>query len=328
MKIKKRDCSPFVDKCVKKTQFSQEDMNKFHEYLKSFILTEEQLIANDYPIWDKVKINEIFYSSTGSINPRMTYAKEGDNERICSHCSKTFEINGRTLEPTKKDVICIYHSERLSFNFAKRDYDKAFSCCGGSSDSVGCKEANEHVTSTQPYSNLKLYKECPPCADDNTTKGVYALDCEMVLTTAGQDVARVTVVDMNSDVVFDQLIKPKYRITDYRTQFSGITEELLGTNAVSLEEAQQKLFKLVNQDTILIGHSLNCDLETLKIVHKNVVDTSVTFPHKNPKYKQSLKNIAKAYINMDIQEAHTGHDSAEDAIAAMKVLIAKYQGKI
>uniref|UniRef100_A0A0N5B959 Exonuclease domain-containing protein n=1 Tax=Strongyloides papillosus TaxID=174720 RepID=A0A0N5B959_STREA len=85
---------------------------------------------------------------------------------------------------------------------------------------------------------------------------------------------------------------------------------------------------MFNKDTILIGHSLNCDLEALKLIHKNVVDTSITFPHRNPQFKNPLRKLAKLYINMDIQDAHTGHDSAEDAIAAMRLLIAKYQGKI
>uniref|UniRef100_A0A0K0EVF6 Exonuclease domain-containing protein n=1 Tax=Strongyloides venezuelensis TaxID=75913 RepID=A0A0K0EVF6_STRVS len=329
MKIKKRDCSPFVDKNAKKLEFSDVDVRKFHEYLQEYILTEEQLKDNDYPRRNLESGEVCVYEEKGTLSQKSYYAPPNENQRVCCRCSKIFQVSSSSFEPTKKEVICIYHSEKLMYDFARRNTnDKTFNCCGGSNDTVGCKEGDEHVTITQPHSNLKLFKETPHPLENDNVNGVYALDCEMILTVAGQDVARVTVVDMNCQVVYDQLVKPKYRVTDYRTQYSGITEQLLKTNSLPLEEVQEKLFEMFNKDTILIGHSLNCDLEALKLIHKNVVDTSVTFPHRNPQFKNPLRKLAKLYINMDIQDAHTGHDSAEDAIAAMRLLIAKYQGKI
>lgn len=37
---------------------------------------------------------------------------------------------------------------------------------------------------------------------------IVAIDCEMVYTTAGMSVARVSVVDARGDVVFDELVRP------------------------------------------------------------------------------------------------------------------------
>lgn len=330
MKIKKRDCSPFVDKNVKKLEFSTKDINQFHKYLKDFVLSKEDLVKNEFPMWDLNNPDEcICYEQGRSLSNKTSYAPVGENRRICCRCSKTFEINNTTFEPTKKDVTCIYHSGKLLLDcFQYEKCDKTFNCCGGLSDSMGCKEGDEHVTITEPYTNLKLFKEFPFTKEDTSDKAVYSLDCEMILTIAGQEVARVTVIDMNCQIVYDQLIKPKYRVTDYCTQYSGITEELLKTNVITLEEAQEKLFEFINQDTILVGHSINCDLKALRLIHKNIVDTSVIFPHKNPQYKNSLKRLAKHYLKMDIQESQTGHDSAEDAIAVMKLLISKFKGKI
>lgn len=45
-------------------------------------------------------------------------------------------------------------------------------------------------------------------------------------------------------------------------------------------QAQQMLFDFVNKETILVGHSLESDLKAMRIVHMNVVDTALVYPHK------------------------------------------------
>lgn len=57
---------------------------------------------------------------------------------------------------------------------------------------------------------------------------------------------------------------------------------------------------------------MNC----LRIIHQNVIDTSVLY--YNPKgFKISLKNLANSYLGLDIQK--NTHDSAEDAKAALSL---------
>ena len=48
---------------------------------------------------------------------------------------------------------------------------------------------------------------------------VYALDCEMCYTTMGMQLARVSVVDMHLNVVYEKVVKPSHPIVDYNTRY-------------------------------------------------------------------------------------------------------------
>lgn len=51
----------------------------------------------------------------------------------------------------------------------------------------------------------------------------------------------------------------------------------------------------INNDTIIVGHSLENDFHALKIIHNLVIDTSILFP-KPCGYKFSLKTLAYTYL--------------------------------
>ena len=55
----------------------------------------------------------------------------------------------------------------------------------------------------------------------------YAVDCEMVMTAAGSKLARCSIIDSSGAVVYDEFVLPDEPVTDYKTQYSGITAELL-----------------------------------------------------------------------------------------------------
>jgi DNA polymerase III epsilon subunit-like protein len=95
---------------------------------------------------------------------------------------------------------------------------------------------------------------------------------------------------------------PSTPITDYRTEFSGITPQKLATVKTTLADVQSALLKLVSSDDILCGHSLDNDLRALKMVHLRVCDTAYLFPHGlGPNVKYSLKSLAKFHLRRDIQ---------------------------
>lgn len=60
-------------------------------------------------------------------------------------------------------------------------------------------------------------------------RNLLSLDCEMVETEGKRDeVARVSLVSTKG-VLLDEFVLPEGKITDYRTQYSGITAEHLAS---------------------------------------------------------------------------------------------------
>ena len=152
---------------------------------------------------------------------------------------------------------------------------------------------------------------------------IFSIDCEMCYTTADKlEVTRISVVDENCDLVYDTLVKPKNKITNYLTKFSGITKKLLDPIEVTLEDVHKELNRILPEDAILCGQSLNSDLQALQLIHPYIIDTSVIYNLSGFRpVKPSLKTLAQRFLNMSIQNNDmTGHCSTEDAIAAMKLV--------
>jgi RNA exonuclease 1 len=145
---------------------------------------------------------------------------------------------------------------------------------------------------------------------------IAALDCEMVYTTGGFRIARISVVDVCGKEVFDELVKMDGGVEvvcviipfsshdshtsltqddtrDFNTRFSGIhPEEYAARAKLPLEAIRRTLGQLIGADTILIGHALDNDLRALRLVHRRAVDTAVLFPHhRGPPYRRALRDL-------------------------------------
>lgn len=107
------------------------------------------------------------------------------------------------------------------------------------------------------------------------------------------------------------------------SRYSGITAAKLDPVENTLKDIQNRLLPLLTPQTILIGHSLNSDLQALQMTHPFVVDTSILYPHpRGYPLKSSLKWLAQKYLSREIQ-AQTGaigHDSIEDARACLDLV--------
>ncbi|KIH55591.1 exonuclease [Ancylostoma duodenale] len=89
-------------------------------------------------------------------------------------------------------------------------------------------------------------------------------------------------------------------------------------------KAQNRLFELVNERSILIGHSLESDLKAMRLRHERVVDTAVVFEHRQGfPFKRALRNLASEYLQKIIQEDDSGHDSQEDSATCMSLMLLK-----
>lgn len=62
----------------------------------------------------------------------------------------------------------------------------------------------------------------------------------------------------------------------------------------------------------------------LKISHDLVIDTAVMYKHpRGGSYKSALRVLAKRFLSREIQLSGSGHDSIEDARAAMELALLK-----
>ncbi|CCD23318.1 putative 3'-5' exonuclease NDAI_0B02830 [Naumovozyma dairenensis CBS 421] len=148
-----------------------------------------------------------------------------------------------------------------------------------------------------------------------------AMDCEFVgVGPEGKEsaLARISIVNFFGHVIMDEYVKPREKVTDWRTWVSGIKSEHM-KNAISFKEAQKKTADIL-KGRILVGHAVKHDLEALLLSHPKIMirDTSRHLPYRQ-KYAKgkspSLKKLTKEVLKLEIQTGE--HSSVQDAQATM-----------
>ncbi|KAI3451985.1 hypothetical protein Pfo_008650 [Paulownia fortunei] len=160
---------------------------------------------------------------------------------------------------------------------------------------------------------------------------MVAIDCEMVLCEDGTEaLVKVCAVDRNLQVKLDEVVNPNKAIADYRTEITGISAKDLDGVTHSLKDVQKSIKKLLSHGTILVGHSLNNDLQALKLDHTRVIDTSYVFKYANgpTNKKPSLSLLCKAMLDYELRKKGNPHNCLDDACAAMKLVLARLEGRI
>ena len=191
---------------------------------------------------------------------------------------------------------------------------------GQSTGLSGWVDTNVQVSEPTVTSGLSSQPHLDPL-----TRGLrpYAIDCEMVLTSDDEySLARISLINWSGKTILDKYVKPSLFIKNYFTEFSGITEDILKNVTTTLQDIQKELLKILGHDSILLGHSLESDLNALKLTHPFVIDTSIIYPHpRGLPLRSSLKFLAKRYLKREIQKGGAkGHDSVEDARAVLDLV--------
>lgn len=287
-----------------------------YELLKKYVLTKDDLEKNGYPLMGD---NNLAYISKNAYYYRPLSKKRNSNKFICMNCKSEFEVDKYGV-PTVTLSKCIYHSGKLKFERSKNE--KFWMCCYKRQHESGCETSIYHMPDTLDDDELQDFVMTKKIKLNKNVEepNFYALDCEMVNTTIGIEIVRVTVINHEGKEVYESKVKPFNPILDYKSKYSGITEESLKKCCKKLKDVQKDLLKIFDKDSILIGHSLESDLKALKIVHYNVVDTSIIYPHKyGPPYKWGLKYLSEQHLQRIIQ-SEDGHDSKEDALASLDLV--------
>lgn len=175
----------------------------------------------------------------------------------------------------------------------------------------------------------------------NEARKAVVLDCEMVGVEGGaSELVSLTAIDfLSGELIVNSLVRPRQPVVDWRTQIHGISPAGLSTACAQgltldgWQSARAELFKHVDQDTVLIGQSLQYDLAALHIQHTCVVDSAIlaseaVFGKKGkPRYwGLGLKDICNDFLGLKIREkaplsTNKLHDGLEDVLAAREVVL-------
>uniref|UniRef100_A0A914YFV7 Exonuclease domain-containing protein n=1 Tax=Panagrolaimus superbus TaxID=310955 RepID=A0A914YFV7_9BILA len=322
-----------VNKHVKKnaervSEYSEAEL--YEALFDKYIMTNEQLEENGYPLWvDEIKKDLVRIKTSELDAKNELYVDPKNPSRICCRCKSSYRIKIRE-DDVVENSDCVYHWGKFWKKKVQAQWIPRYTCCDMGEGVSGCSLGKQHVTQMQTTDIFKEFVEAPTRRNgyDERSNKIFALDCEMVYTSLGTACARLSVVDYRGDKVLDEIIKPPGALLDTNFRFSGLQEDEVLNAKLDLAGVQERFFELINRDTILIGHSLESDLKSLRIVHKNVIDTSVLFPHRlGPPYKRALKNLSSEILMEIIQEDVTGHDSAEDAQIALKLVLHKLKNE-
>ena len=242
--------------------------------------------------------------------------------------------------------------------------DAYYSCCSAALGMVGCATAETHVFNVKDPARLAaiLQFEKTPINTNKKKKTPVTFDCEMAYTTFGLELVRLTAVSWpTGDELLDVLVRPYGEILDLNTRFSGVSKEQwaeaidyaneMDTSNDTSEDgevadpnpdrlkmvgspaaARQLLFNLLTPDTPLMGHAIDNDLNSCRIIHPFIIDTVLLYTHpKGLPIRFGLRMLAGKHLSRAIQQGgEQGHDSKEDALATgdlVKVKVAeKWQG--
>ncbi|CAI4713790.1 BGP_1a_G0048210.mRNA.1.CDS.1 [Saccharomyces cerevisiae] len=255
-------------------------------------------------------------------NPTSNGKNKQSNRKIrnVNKVSKTVNVSSTTqYAPRKrkngsKIMDMVYNMNK---EISKHEKDKL----EGKVFEFNPNKANTSTTIKEPV-KVGISEDTRINSNKSKEIGKYiAMDCEFVgVGPEGKEsaLARISIVNYFGHVVFDEFVKPREKVVEWRTWVSGIKPEHM-KNAITFKEAQKKTADIL-EGRILVGHALKHDLEALMLSHPKSLlrDTSRHLPFRKLYAKgktPSLKKLTKEVLKISIQEDE--HSSVEDARATM-----------
>lgn len=152
----------------------------------------------------------------------------------------------------------------------------------------------------------------------SASQSYIAIDCEMVSTEDDTNsLARVSIVNMDGEVLLDSYVRPESKVINYRTFVTGIRPRHLNT-AKSFVEVKKIVEKLI-RNKIVVGHALHHDLKALKLElpKERTRDTQGLYSEMSGIGSVALQKLCFQTLGRMIQVGH--HSSVEDALATIEI---------
>ncbi|KAM7184781.1 hypothetical protein V8F20_012075 [Naviculisporaceae sp. PSN 640] len=117
----------------------------------------------------------------------------------------------------------------------------------------------------------------------------------------------VTLMDyFTGEKLVDSLIRPDYTVLDWRTKETGLTQEMMSRAMDNgdryldgWEAARDKVWEYIDEDTIVMGHTVCKSLWALRMVHGLVVDLRISIWRYSDYF--GFWNIQSEEIHHDIE---------------------------
>ena len=259
---------------------------------------------------------------------------------VCERCGTRFQVFPDRREEDGALTTagkCQHHWGRKTFPRAPKGQPKEgprMACCNEPLGAAGCASLDTHVFKISDPNRLSLVMPFVKTPENDNAEPYMAVsfDCEMGYTTCGLELLRLTATAWPSHKpLVDVLVRPIGHVLDLNTRFSGVTpEQFLNAKPydpanpkpnrydlriVTPQKARDLFLAHISPKTPLIGHSIENDLNVLRLVHPTIVDTVILYPTRGGlPYRHGLKTLAKMHLGIDIQQSGAaGHDSYEDA---------------
>lgn len=212
-----------------------------------------------------------------------------------------------------------------------------YRCCGESRTSIGCKTADSHIFKLPSTRNtLKELRNAPaPEGDKSTKPAAVALKCDF---TDKGEVISICVVDfLTRDILLNKCVD--LGMSGQKLKGSHATKNRVhrvvgGSPLRTISEVQEELFKIIDSNTILLGHSLKLDLTALNVSHARIVDSHILAQRAGESFaptkvgrtgQWSLDQVSSVFTGSQLKKLNTLTTSRQNASAIRDVVLSIVQ---
>jgi len=150
---------------------------------------------------------------------------------------------------------------------------------------------------------------------------IYSIDVECGATTKdhnGRAVISIGMVDEMCRPMCSVLIKPDQPLLSCLTPITGVTQEDIDQNGVTMEEAVARVRACLHPAAVLVGQNILKDMQWLGLVqgqdYASLIDLTAVFRVWNPQHSQwtnfSQDHVAAVWLGVGERPSHNALDDA------------------